>query len=316
MKKILFFCLIGLLAFSCGNNVSTTPSPEITLDDLFFGTDSTFEVVTWNIQNFPKAGITTANYVVQVIMAIDADVFALQEIESSSYFDYVVSQLNEKDTLSTWDGYQANSADYNINLAFVYKTNVVQMEAVYELFDTMYVWYRPFPRRPLVMEMYYNSELLYIINNHFKAFGDGFINLEDEWDEETRRLEASTLLEEYIDQNLQTDNVILLGDLNDDITDSQQNNVFLPFIEKPDKYKFTDMYIAGGSSSNWSWQGWNSSYPPSHLDHILITNELFDEYENSTVQTILVDHYLDGGWHEYKESISDHRPVGMKFAFE
>ena len=30
------------------------------LDDLYFGTDSTFEVVSWNIEWFPKNGSITA----------------------------------------------------------------------------------------------------------------------------------------------------------------------------------------------------------------------------------------------------------------
>ncbi|SVD40514.1 uncharacterized protein METZ01_LOCUS393368, partial [marine metagenome] len=54
---------------------------------------------------------------------------------------------------------------------------------------------------------------------------------------------------------------------------------------------------------------------PSHLDHILITNELFDELDNSDIQTIKIDEYLDGGWNEYDQNISDHRPVALKLDF-
>ncbi len=296
MKKILFFCLIGLLAFSCGNNVSTNPSQEITLDDLFFGSDSTFEVVTWNIENFPKMSITTANYVVQVIMAIDADVFALQEIESSMYFNDIISQLNEQDSLYTWDGYRASGASYDINLAYIYKSDFIQLNDIYEIYEDD--WFA-FPRSPLVFELTYEDEELVIINNHLKAGGGT--------GDEERRQEASLKLQAFIDSTYFDVEVILVGDLNDDITESQATNVFWNFIEDTDNYLFADLPIAEGSFANWSYPSW-----PSHLDHILITNELFDEYENSTVQTILVDHYLEGGWHEYDENISDHRPVGMK----
>ena len=311
MKKILFFCFAGLLCFSCGNNVSTNPPQEIALDDLFFGSDSTFDVVTWNIQNFPKMNITTANYVVQVIMTIDADVFALQEIESNGYFDYVVSQLNEKDSLYIWDGYRAIGASYDVNLAYIYNESTVVCDSIYEILNDFETWWRPFPRSPLVLALSWNTEKIFVINNHFKASGDGIINFDDEWDQETRRLEACLRLKEYIGLFLPDENVIMLGDLNDDIAEPQGNNVFWNFIEDTENYLFADMEIAEGSFANWSYPSW-----PSHLDHILITNELFYEYENSTVQTILVDHYLDGGWHEYDENISDHRPVGMKFAFE
>ena len=68
--------------------------------------------------------------------------------------------------------------------------------------------------------------------------------------------------------------------------------------------------IAQGHSSEWSFPNW-----PSHLDHILITDELFDGLNNSEVQTIKIDEYLDGGWNEYDQNISDHRPVAIKFNF-
>ena len=300
MKKILFFCFVGLLTFSCGNNVSTNPPQEITLDDLFFGSDSTFEVVTWNIQNFPKMSITTANYVVQVIMTIDADVFALQEIESSSYFDYVISQLNEQDSLCVWDGYRASGASYDVNLAYIYKSDIIQIDDIYEIFQDD--WFA-FPRSPLVFELTYENEDLVVINNHLKAGGEP--------EDEARRQEASQKLQAFIDSTFSETEVIIIGDLNDDITEPQATNVFWNFIEDTANYLFADLPIAEGSFAFWSYPSW-----PSHLDHILITNELFDEYEYSTVQTILVDHYLDGGWHEYDVNISDHRPVGMKFAFE
>ena len=35
---------------------------------------------------------------------------------------------------------------------------------------------------------------------------------------------------------------------------------------------------------------------------------------NGSVQTIKIDEYLDGGWSEYDENISDHRPVGIKLS--
>ena len=72
-------------------------------------------------------------------------------------------------------------------------------------------------------------------------------------------------------------------------------------------YYFADINIAQGNSSGWSFPNW-----PSHLDHILVTNELFNMSGNQSVQTIKIDEYLNGGWNEYDQNISDHRPVGIK----
>ena len=68
-----------------------------------------------------------------------------------------------------------------------------------------------------------------------------------------------------MDSLLHDKKVILLGDLNDILTDSPQNNIFNSFINDTTNYLFVDMDIAINSSSNWSYPSW-----PSHLDHILI----------------------------------------------
>ena len=44
---------------------------------------------------------------------------------------------------------------------------------------------------------------------------------------------------------------------------------------------------------------------------------MFDEFDNgnSDIQTIKIDEYLDGGWSEYDQNVSDHRPVALKLLF-
>ena len=106
-----------------------------------------------------------------------------------------------------------------------------------------------------------------------------------------------------IDANFDDKHVILLGDLNDELTDPDSANIFKSFITDSTKYKFADIDIAFGFSTNWSYPGW-----PSHLDHILSTNELFDEFENpnTKVEIIHIEDYLNGGWNEYNNYVSDH----------
>jgi len=156
--------------------------------------------------------------------------------------------------------------------------------------------------------MDFMGENYFIINNHFKCCGDGALDMNDESDEEKRRYNAVNFLKEYIDTYLSEENVIVLGDLNDDIAESSQNNVFQNVLTDTENYFFVDYSIANGNSLDWSYPTW-----PSHLDHILITNELFDELDNSDVLTIKVDEYLEGGWNEYDYNISDHRPVAISF---
>ena len=113
-----------------------------------------------------------------------------------------------------------------------------------------------------------------IINNHFKCCGDGTLNTNDPNDEEMRRLSAVTLLKQYTDSFLIDERVIIVGDLNDILTDPTANNVFNSFLNDSD-YLFVDIPIALGGSSNFSYPNW-----PSHLDHILISDELFADFLN------------------------------------
>lgn len=104
-------------------------------------------------------------------------------------------------------------------------------------------------------------------------------------------------------------NVFLVGDLNDMLTDIGNNNVFNVFLSEPESYKFADMSIAEGTPIDWSYPTW-----PSHLDHIMITNELFEAFnnENAVIQTMKIEEAYNNNFYEYEQIISDHRPVAIK----
>ncbi len=271
-----------------------------TIEDLAFGTDTTFEVMTWNIEWFPKNGQITVDYVIDIIEALDVDLLAIQEVDNVTAFEQMVGNL------ISYDGYLESA--WFAGLAYIYKPDIIQINDIYEIYTTSPYW-SPFPRSPMVMDLNYENERIIVINNHFKCCGDEILDLTNPDDEETRRYYASNLLKEYIDIHFPNENVIVLGDLNDMLSDSPQNNVFQLILDDVENYLFTDYEIAMGDNSEWSYPTW-----PSHLDHILITNELFDDFENdsSVISTIKIDDYLTGNWWEYEENISDHRPVALK----
>jgi endonuclease/exonuclease/phosphatase family metal-dependent hydrolase len=289
MKKIL------ILLFPLFNLIFTQD-----FDELYFGTDDALDIMTWNIEWFPKNDGITVDYVSQIIDGLDMDVLAIQEVDDTFLFTQMVDQLIQYDSYleSTWFA----------GLAYIYNSETVEINDIYEIYTSSPYW-SPFPRSPMVMDMNFMGENYIIINNHFKCCGDNYLNDNDDGDEETRRYIASTLLKEYIDNNFSTKNVIVLGDLNDMLTDNVTNNVFQMIIEDSENYLFADMAIAEGSSAEWSYPSW-----PSHLDHILITNELFDN--NSYVEVIRIDDFMDGGFSQFDQNISDHRPVGIKLSTE
>lgn len=270
------------------------------LKDLSFGTDNTFEVITWNIEWFPNNGQTTADSVAQIMTALDADVYAIQEIDDTTLFRQTIDNLADYE-LFIHPGYFAG-------LCYVYNTTAVSIDSIYKIYDTPTYWHN-FPRAPLVMELKFGGEKIIIINNHWKCCGDGVLNVNSINDEETRRYYASSLLKTYIDSNFQQQRVILTGDLNDILTDAPANNVFQNFIDDSTSYQFADMDIATGSTGYWSYPSW-----PSHLDHMLMSGAVIAEFADSEsdIQTLKIEHNLAFGWSWYNSNISDHRPVALK----
>ena len=297
LRVACWILILSLFLTACGidepvNNNDDDPD----ISDLTIGSNETLEIVTWNIQSFPKLENETIDLVVQLINEMDADIICIQEIEDNAAYIELDSQL------TNWDGFRGSGAAYSINLAVLYKNSAdFQLESIEELFTDD--WYA-FPRSPIQLEFLWNNETFFVINNHLKAMG--------EEDDIERRREACEGLHDYILTELPDENVIITGDLNDLIIDPPDTNVFNVFLDDPDNFLFADYDIAYGSALHWSWN--NGS---SHLDHIIISNELFDEFTNpqSSIQTIRIDDYLDGGWSFYDDFVSDHRPVALTLHF-
>ena len=277
------------------------------------GSESSLDIMTWNLQNFPKANSATIDSVISIIQFLSPDIIAIQEISNYDYFYELIEDLNSSDTQYDWVGYVAdNSDDFIMELAYIINISTVEILYTPYIMPVNNDYENYFIGRPpyILIINFLNNEFL-IINNHFKAFSDGFIDVGNNWNPEFMRQQASIYIENYIDNNFSNKKIIMLGDLNDSLTDPEGENVFWNFISKPDKYMFVDMIIAEGPKENFSWPGLNSDYPPAHFDHILITNELFT-YDRQ-IQTIIYDYFNNGinPWdlNSYFNYISDHRPV-------
>ena len=160
--------LLLFLLDSCAENKNIfIPDNSIQL-----GTESTLDIITWNIKRFPKQDDTTVDYIVKLIDSMDVDIIALQEIADSSYFRKLV------DSLDGWSGYRS---PYNNgwNLAYIYKNSAIKKINIYEIYTSES---RPFPRPPLVIEFEYKSIFFTLINNHLKCCGDGDIDEDNYWD--------------------------------------------------------------------------------------------------------------------------------------
>tara|TARA_B100000989_G_scaffold272441_1_gene229879 strand:- start:1826 stop:2839 length:1014 start_codon:yes stop_codon:yes gene_type:complete len=263
---------------------------------LNFGTNNTLDIVTWNLEWFPKNGNITTDSLKSIIEKIDADVYALQEIDNIGSFNMLKNQL------LGYSGLLKNTS--NLNLAFLYKNSII-VDSSYSIFDDYdYVFAG---RTPFVIDLNYNGTNISLFNNHFKCCGDGTLNLGDSSDEEYRRLQAINYLKNYIDNNNYS-NAIILGDLNDLIEDNIHDNVFISIINDSLNWKIIDDHIPSQITSNWSFPNW-----PSHLDHIILSKSLlsFVNDQQLDVKTIRVDNYFQN-FYQYDNTISDHLPVGLR----
>ncbi|MCK5051025.1 MAG: endonuclease/exonuclease/phosphatase family protein [Candidatus Cloacimonetes bacterium] len=300
MRNIIFAFYFMLFAFLWAEEL-----PKIEYDKLTIGEEQTLEIMTWNIEHFPKSEYTV-DYAVRIISAIDADVIGLQEIESDSAFVVLLNNLQANNPEDKWNGFRANTNEWEMNLAYLYKSNIIKVDSIYQIYPDDEIYHKPFPRKPLMLEFSYFDQKIYVINNHLKAM-PGEKNI-------ARRKEACKLLDEYIDEFLSQENVILMGDLNDQLTDAAKENSFNVFLDDKQNYYFADWLIAADSTANWSYPYWKYR---GHIDHILISNELYDEFENASsfAKVITIDKFIEGGEDSRYKYITDHRPVVIRLKF-
>ena len=244
--------------------------------------------MTWNIKNFPLSD-NTVEAASEIILDLLPDIINFQEINSNSAFDDL------KVLLSVYDFIDYATDEY-YGLAIAYRKDCLENIDNTTLFED-YSWEFTY-RYPLSANFMWSCGESYIIfemvNVHLKCCDNGF----------DQRLEAAEILSDYVNyQTEQNKNIIIAGDYNDSLDDDINNNSLLPLINNQN-ISFVDYSIAIGSSLDWSYPSW-----PSHIDHILINSNLFQNLIEETI-TIKLDDYV--GYNYYQNNLSDHRPVMTK----
>jgi exonuclease III len=272
--------------------------PKISID---FATKESFDIMTWNLENFPKNEFTV-DYVAKIIDSLDIDVIALQEIKFNHSFKELLLRL------PNYNGSRVKFSKHKKRLAFIYKKDI-EVKNIYQICKLNHFPFEiPFSRAPFVFELEWNSVPFIIINNHFSNGNKNY----------KRREYASKLLKSYVDKNFKSDKVIILGDFNDKLTDSSNVNIFQNFLDDKENYLIADRNLANLDSIIYSFPRLHlNPEKSSHIDHIIISNELFEEFKspNSKIEVITLENQLKNNWQEYYNYISDHRPVALKLYF-
>ena len=274
-------------------------------------TTQTLDVVTFNIEwlGYPeKSGNWSDSREAQIeaaaleILELNADILALQEIViddvNGDALADLLAVLNEKSGAEVWAGDYNEYFSYWWNpdfksfpaqrQCFIYDTRVVEkVEAFTLLTDQIGEGSNLFGsgRLPFVLKANVNvngvSKLMHFVNLHMKCCTDS----------EARRLASAEKLVAELQKNYADENVVILGDFNV----ATEGGAFGE-IERWGIYAdsegdcLADYLHAAGSKVNLDWGG---------IDHILISNELYDE---------LAYVAADQRNHKLPSFVSDHDP--------
>jgi len=297
IKNIVFVITIGNLIFSLGCQVESISSENLAFNNDDFqisqyGSEKTFDFATWNIEHFPKDPTFTIPYLSRIIQKIDIDMIAVQEIDKNLLF------MTLADSLDGYQGYVSQLPDYGQRLGIIYKSDMISLSDPDQLF-TNDDW--AFPRPPLVTSVIVKekNKIVFdfiLIVLHLKAFVDA--------ESEGRRREACEKLKKYIDTYLLNGSerdILIVGDFNDELIDPPQENVFKIFLEDSLNYQFLTLPLAAESTYIGNFR--------SAIDHVLITDDVRDEYQNGSTHILKIDQEFS----KYVNYISDHRPVLAQF---
>jgi len=293
VRKFIIIFFVPLLVSHCSkrsldNDSNDDPNRLVNR----YGTDATFDIATWNIEQFPLEGRTTVSYVAQLIKDMDLDMYGLQEINDINYFHALL------DSLPGYTGFVSSLPSQILKLAIIYKKDMISITTPFQIYTDD--WYA-FPRPPLVtyVEVRQQNQVVFdftLIINHLKAFGDD-TSID-------RRQDACEKLENYIDTEILTSedtDCLLIGDLNDQLDEPPVRNVFTVFLNDTINYRFLTIPLIGQASYIGSQN--------SLIDHLMITHDAEEEYYGGDTQIL----YLEKEFDRYTTHVSDHRPVISQF---
>ena len=300
--------------------------------------DETFDIAAWNIEwfgdegNSPAAGNPLSDEiqrdsVLAVIKKLDLDVLTVEEISDDVLFADLVSRLPGYDyILSDGVSYpEPHGTDPHQKVGFIYKTSTVKPVSTKILLKSLHPYYGgngdllvDYPendhtrfyasgRLPFLMtaDVTINgaTEQLDIIALHARAnTGD----LQSKYDMRKYDVEVlkDTLDAQYADRN-----VLILGDYNDDVDETVAEGInttvssYVSYVNDAANYKVVTSELSEAGRRSYAFY-------PNMIDHITITDGLFDNYIANTASV----HYefYDS---DYTRTTSDHFAISARFKF-
>jgi endonuclease/exonuclease/phosphatase family metal-dependent hydrolase len=251
------------------------------------GTETTLEIATWNIENFPGAP-STPSMVADLIASMDLDVVMCEEIADEAAWNELLLRLPDHEGVLSTHVYEPG--EYQ-KLGLIYRSSLVTAGAPALLFGSSEF---TFPRPPLSVPITVDGATIELIGVHLKA-GVGFEDAE-------RRAAAIAALDTHL--RAQVDGggqpeVVLLGDYNERVIDESDRAVLAPILTAPDRYTMRTEPVALAGES--TFLGFGGSF----IDHVTTTAALDARWTTARIEVAKLHLTVPS----YRSTVSDHLPV-------
>jgi trimeric autotransporter adhesin len=302
----------------------------------------TFDIVTYNLEFFGTDVKNTSNVefgptddalqisnVTTVMQTINADIYGVEEVADDNALNTLVSNLTGYDKIVSdrWS-YSFIAPDPNFppqKIGFIYNTSKVQVVNSRVMFEKLYDDVRAgntslLPGYPTSggntpANFWSSGRLPFMVT--FDVTINGFkkrIRVIDihaksgsaQADYDRRKYDVKVLHDSLV-ANYANDNIILVGDYNDDVDVSigaptNTESTFKVFVDDAANFNALTYSISQAGAVSFP----NSS---SFLDHIITSNELTDPYIPNSIAIEDARTYISN----YINTTSDHLPVSARF---
>ncbi len=267
------------------------------------GASDTLRLATWNVNQLASTDTHRIAMIARKMQQQGADLYALQEIADSATLQQLLDHMQE----SGVRGFLAAYIPYEMRLAYLYRSDRIDSVSASAIpIDKEADYWME--RRPFVFTFMLNpaagsSTPLTVLNIHAKA------DLPNRYRSYRYRVQSADQLYRYIQQERPNDNLIVLGDFNDDFDRSiYQNQVSPYYLFTSDARHFrqlTKPYTENKVST--------TLFHDQPIDHILVSDELFPSIRTETLRRISpLDFFEETG---PPDTLSDHYMITTELHF-
>lgn len=302
--------------------------------------EQTLDVVTWNIEwfgdesNSPPAGDPNSDAIQKdaakaIIVALNADIYAVQEISDDALFAQMVSEIPGYAFILSDAVSRPNDPGVKQKVGFIYNTTTVTNVSTQVLLESIHPLYNGGDDSALVgypstTDRFYASGRLpflltadVVIDGETEPYNfvalharaNGSTGAQNRYDMRKYDVEV---LKDSLDATYPNTNLILLGDYNDDVDETVADvpttvTTYEEYSDDVINYTIVSRALSDAGFRSFVFR-------ENMIDHIAITDELDDNYIDETVRV----HY-EFYDNMYTETASDHFPVSASLqmkAFE